>query len=225
MATECTAGIAPSAVMRTGSVDTCRSSKPPKYAPARAFHPTSSFPPRAPRGSEFPRFPGTTKTLRLLSARHPALLALRGVTLGVPQFRSRDRRHATAGLEVGSRRPPDADWSKETDRSLRFLGNPSMCSPWSSTPAGSETPGPIQRPDAAPAVATTWAPASTVLSRLNTWPAHSLSTLRSRRRRRPRKTRFRLWANSTGWDWLPIGFRRKVSRSLRVHPILLSQAY
>ena len=155
----------------------------------------------------------------------PHSFALCGVTLGVPQFRSRDRRHATAGLEVGSRRPPDADLSKETDRSLRFLGNPSMGSPWSSTPAGSETPGPIQRPDAAPVVATTWAPASTVLSRLNTWPAHSLSTLRSRRRRRPRKTRFRLWANSTGWGWLPIGFHRKVSRSLPAHPLLLSQAY
>jgi hypothetical protein len=40
----------------------------------------------------------------------------------------------------------------------------------------------------------------------------------------PRKTRFRLPASSTGRDWLPVGFQRKVSEyvSLHVHPPLPS---
>jgi hypothetical protein len=37
--------------------------------------------------------------------------------------------------------------------------------------------------------------------------------------RRSRKTRFPLLANSTGWDWLPTGFDRKVSTMfLHRHP-------
>jgi hypothetical protein len=47
-----------------------------------------------------------------------------------------------------------------------------------------------------------------------TRPARSLSTLRSRRRRRPRKTRFRLVANLGRAGLTPAGFHREVSASI-----------
>jgi hypothetical protein len=120
------ADIFPSTAMRAGSVNTERSSKTPKYAPTRPFHPTSSFPPRGSRGSEFPRFPGTTKTLRLPAARPAALRCLR---LAVPPQRSLFR-------PPGGRALPRAvfwSWSPgisrreqsvETAGSPTFLGNP-----------------------------------------------------------------------------------------------------
>jgi hypothetical protein len=108
------ADIFPSTAIRAGSVDTERSSKPPVYAPTRPFHPTSSFPPQGPRGSEFPRFPGTTKTLRLPAAR-PAVL----------RFPSHRRYQAALVFRSPRGRvPPRRAWSWSPGISRRvFLGD------------------------------------------------------------------------------------------------------
>src|SRR5271156_2619435 len=65
---------------------------------------------------------------------------------------------------------------------------------------------------AAPAMSTTKAPTTTYLSGLN-GTASELAVYAScgRLPEPARNTRFRLLANSAGWDWLPTGFQRKVS--------------
>jgi hypothetical protein len=58
------------------------------------------------------------------------------------------------------------------------------------------------------------------MSELSAW----LSTLRNASHLTPRKTRFRLLACSTGWDWLPTGSRSEVSAMYSLHPFPLSRA-
>jgi hypothetical protein len=105
-----------------------------------------------------------------------------------------------------------ADFSVETSRSPRFLGNPSVRSPGSSTPAG---PAPLALTgitDAAPGLLDgrgsrdnmhfgAQSPGSrTRCLRFAGWVAPP-----------PRKTRFRLLARLCRMGFLPTGFQRKVS--------------
>lgn len=101
-------------------------------------------------------------------------------------------------------------------RSPRFLGNPRALMPGSSTPAG---------PTCQAITACRRGPRTEIrqgLPRRKNFrgsiagPRCWLSTLRGvGYPTAARKTRFRLLASATGWDWLPTGLRQKVSVMLR----------
>ena len=102
--------------------------------------------------------------------------------------------------------------SVETVGSPRFLGNPIVDMPCSSTPARRLAPGPTARPCCLPCTQKTSAPATIILSWLNHtacplavyaslgWLPHRNARLASG-----------CWPSLAGWDWLPIGFLQKVS--------------
>jgi hypothetical protein len=98
------------------------------------------------------------------------------------------------------------------NRSPRFLENPGVRSPGSSTPAGPNPPRPDGGFDAAPAIQTARAPTIRPISGLNR-PAFALAVYASQDGSPHHHARLASGCRlgSTGWDWLPTGFQRKVS--------------
>jgi hypothetical protein len=109
----------------------------------------------------------------------------------------------------------------EASRPPRFLENPGAGTLGSRTPAGPNAPGHYSASARPPLVSTTWAPTRKI-SRLNrqALPARCLRFVDGVA---PAHARLAsgCWPSSTGRDWLPAGFQRKVSGLLLTfHPPL-----
>ena len=108
----------------------------------------------------------------------------------------------------------------EMNRSPRFLENPPVRLPGSWTPAGSNPPCHSGRFDTAPAIWTAEAPTTMAISELY-HPAFALAVYASQGGSPHHHARLASGCrlSSTGWDWLPTGFQRKVSECiLTSHP-------
>ena len=115
------------------------------------------------------------------------------------------------GLGIAVPVAPSPASDVETAGSPRFLGNPNVHMPCSSTPAGPSAPGHYGETMLPSAVTTASAPAT--LSSFGA-QSHGLSTrclrFAAEVALEPRKTRFRLSAYFAGRDCLPAGFHCKV---------------
>jgi hypothetical protein len=120
--------------------------------------------------------------------------------LPTPSGRSSDPEPCSTGA------PPRSVSMRTPMGSHRLPGDPSRASALLSDPGRIGRPGHHGLPDAAPAIGTTKASATTTSRGSITRLQHTLSTLHDRRRRRPCKTRFRLAGSaSTGGDSNPMG--------------------
>jgi hypothetical protein len=110
-------------------------------------------------------------------------------------------------------RHSQAEFAVERNRSPRFLGNPRVRLPGSLTPAGPNPPRRGGGFDAAPAIRTARAPAIGCLSGLHRL-AFALAVYASQGGSPHHHARLASGCRlgSTGWDWLPKGFQRKVSK-------------
>jgi hypothetical protein len=161
------------------------------------------FPPQGPSGT-FPRFIGTMRALRLLTA---LLAALRFLRLAIPftpcalhicvvlmHLPSLLKRFGATGPGIVSPVSPPGFTGMETASSPRFLGGPPSHLPRSKTPAKPVLPGVYSSAGTAPASRTAKASALFSLSGLN-HAASAITTYASRLSRlSPRKARFRLLA-------------------------------
>ena len=171
----------------------------------------------------FPAFVGTMRRSDVRPPVPPAFVVLRlTVTAFCVCFRAHAarRRRRAWSFRLGSPTPIQA----ETTGPPKFLGNPSVPMPCSSTPAGSVASGPYDAPTWPPLMKRAKAPATKTLSRLH-HTALALAVYASPGRLPGPDARHasRCWPDSTERDWLPAGFQRKVSRML-LQSLLLSQA-
>lgn len=182
--------------------------------------------PRPSRGFPWGEFPAFVGTMRRSDFRPPfppgfvvLRLAVTAVGVCVRSHAARRRRRAWS-FWLGSPTPTSA----ETTGPPKFLGNPCVPMPCSSTPAGSVAPGPSDAPTWPPLMRRTKAPTTMTLSRLHhTALALAVSASPGRLPGPDARLASRCWPDSTERDWLPAGFQRKVSRML-LHSILLPQA-
>ena len=170
---------------------------------------TPPFPPRGPLG-RFPRLTGTMEALRLPTACLVRLRIARRADTAVapvsfPSTGTRGRGPGSwsagsrAGTSAGAVGPP------------RFLGNPDAPLPWSTTPAGPDSPGRLRRSGAAPPRLTRKAPAKNRADGAQ-YKASAPAVYASRRRLPGRRARLASgsWPDVAGRDWIPAGFHRKV---------------
>lgn len=170
------------------------------------------FPPQGP-GEQFPCFLGTIRCSDSLTSLPPRFVsfvwryhARRGGF--VSPGRSHGRTVRPGVFVAGS---PFRLLRVETTGPPRFLGNPGVSMPRSSTPVGPADPADQRYADAAFRV-------NDIVGSHNYKPFGALSRglptrclrFAARVTPQPRKTRFRRSANLAGQDWLPAGFHCKV---------------
>ena len=118
------------------------------------------------------------------------------------------------GLELWVWQPHARNCGKATTGPLRFLGNPPVHMPCSSTPAG-PTRQDIRRSRRDPRIGNDEGSREfTVFRGSIARPVHSLSTLRPGDCSTRTPDSLPAAVRSTGRDWLPAGFQRKVSELL-----------
>jgi hypothetical protein len=167
---------------------------------------------------------GTMRTLRLLqpvSPAHCVRLAIPTLRLLVRSLRFQAHFRRARGLGFGAARADG--WALETTdlpgswRTLLTVRS-------GLGPRWDRHARPLRRVGAAPACVNNEGSRPEKFRGSMSELSVRLSTLREDGRPPPRKTRFRLLARSTGWDWLPIESRRKVSELQSLHPFPLPQA-
>ena len=115
------------------------------------------------------------------------------------------------GLELWNWQPHARNCGKATTGPLRFLGNPPVHMPCSSTPAG-PTRQDIRRSRRGPRIGNDEGSREfTVFRGSIARPLHSLSTLRPGDCSTRTQDSLPAAVRSTGRDWLPAGFQRKVA--------------
>jgi hypothetical protein len=164
---------------------------------------------------EFPCCNGTTKC-----SDFPPLIRPRfgcpslGRTSPCACVRSLRTRRRSGGLELWAWQPHARNYGKATTGPLRFLGNPGVHTPCSSTPAG-PTRQDIRRSRRGPRIGNDEGSREfTVFRGSIARPLHSLSTLRPGDCSTRTQDSLPAAVRSTGRDWLPTGFQRKVSEVL-----------
>src|SRR5215471_11785528 len=151
-------------------------------------------------------------TSRRWSGRASVFLHL-AVPLRAPVFAPMDPTPAR-GLELWVWQPHARNCGKATTGPLRFLGNPPVHMPCSSTPAG-PTRQDIRRSRRDPRIGNDEGSREfTVFRGSIARPVHSLSTLRPGDCSTRTPDSLLAAVRSTGRDWLPAGFQRKVSELL-----------
>ena len=200
-----------------------RGSASPASIPPAVSWPGASFPPRGPSG-RFPRLKGTIRRSESPPSLPPHFVAFvwrypGRIRVSLP--RPPDAK--AVGLELVTRYLPPGSAEKMAGPP-RFLGNPEVDVPCSSTPAGSRAPGHLGAATRPSVTLTTSAPAG--YSRLGAqWHGPLTGCLRfaARVAPAPRKTRFRLPARlyRAGVD-TPQGPNERFPRYNR---FLLSQAF
>ena len=172
-------------------------------------------------GGEFPGFGGTMALCDSLGPWHHPSLPSRGATRRrVCRFAPSGPEHQTAGRGFVSRFPSPATYAWRPSGPPKFLENPRVPMPCSSTPAGPTHQATVQWSRRGPRYVHDEGSHDTLTFEAQ---SHGFGTRCLRFvvwvAPGPRKTRFPLLARSTGRDWLPAGFFRKVSEvRLTSHP-------